>query len=301
MVVPLLLLRAAGLPGDLGADARDVLCERTRPQRGQGQVQAQGPALLDTAAAGAARLRLRDLAARPLALAPVTQVQLLVAAELGARARRPGPGQAPDGGSSGGVAGRLGGVDAWMARVRGEGEGAGGGSAGAALTVTLAPVVPAPARPRAAPSFPQDTSRTLTPAHAAASPPEMPQSPVQRLQQGRAWQLLDALALPSPSASLMSPRAGVAGGRVGGAAAASTKGGSMGSVGSVGSMGLTQRRSRAPLPLLRKWGPRAGGAEARAIRDGGGFGSIIGRNSFQRAKPDALKLLAAIMEIYSGA
>jgi class I fructose-bisphosphate aldolase len=39
-------------------------------------------------------------------------------------------------------------------------------------------------------------------------------------------------------------------------------------------------------------------AEARAIRDGGGFGSIIGRNSFQRAKPDALKLLAAIMEIY---
>ena len=40
---------------------------------------------------------------------------------------------------------------------------------------------------------------------------------------------------------------------------------------------------------------------ARAIRDGGGFGSIIGRNSFQRAKPDALKLLAAIMEIYSGA
>jgi DhnA family fructose-bisphosphate aldolase class Ia len=42
-------------------------------------------------------------------------------------------------------------------------------------------------------------------------------------------------------------------------------------------------------------------AEARAIRDGGGFGSIIGRNSFQRAKPDALNLLAAIMEIYSGA
>src|SRR5439155_449542 len=31
--------------------------------------------------------------------------------------------------------------------------------------------------------------------------------------------------------------------------------------------------------------------EARAIRDGGGFGSIIGRNSFQRRKPDALKLL----------
>ena len=31
--------------------------------------------------------------------------------------------------------------------------------------------------------------------------------------------------------------------------------------------------------------------EVRAIRDGGGFGSIIGRNSFQRKKPDALKFL----------
>ncbi len=41
--------------------------------------------------------------------------------------------------------------------------------------------------------------------------------------------------------------------------------------------------------------------EARAIRDGGGFGSIIGRNSFQRKKPEALKLLRAIISIYSGA
>jgi len=41
--------------------------------------------------------------------------------------------------------------------------------------------------------------------------------------------------------------------------------------------------------------------EARAIRDGGGFGSIIGRNSFQRKKPEALKLLRAIIAIYSGA
>jgi len=38
--------------------------------------------------------------------------------------------------------------------------------------------------------------------------------------------------------------------------------------------------------------------QATAIRDGGGFGSIIGRNSFQRPKPQALKLLARIMEIY---
>ena len=40
--------------------------------------------------------------------------------------------------------------------------------------------------------------------------------------------------------------------------------------------------------------------EVAAIRAGGGFGSIIGRNSFQRPKPDAIKLLARIMEIYAG-
>ncbi len=40
--------------------------------------------------------------------------------------------------------------------------------------------------------------------------------------------------------------------------------------------------------------------EARAIRDGGGFGSIIGRNSFQRQKPEALKFLSTVMKIYSG-
>lgn len=39
--------------------------------------------------------------------------------------------------------------------------------------------------------------------------------------------------------------------------------------------------------------------EIRAIHKGGGFGSIIGRNSFQRLKPDALRLLTAIMDIYS--
>jgi class I fructose-bisphosphate aldolase len=41
-------------------------------------------------------------------------------------------------------------------------------------------------------------------------------------------------------------------------------------------------------------------SEVRAIRDGGGFGSIIGRNSFQRAKPEALKFLDTIMKIYAG-
>ncbi len=38
--------------------------------------------------------------------------------------------------------------------------------------------------------------------------------------------------------------------------------------------------------------------EIRAIQTGGGFGSIIGRNSFQRPKADALKLLNQIMDIY---
>ncbi len=40
--------------------------------------------------------------------------------------------------------------------------------------------------------------------------------------------------------------------------------------------------------------------EARAIRDGGGFGSIIGRNSFQRPKEQALRFLETIMKIYAG-
>jgi fructose-bisphosphate aldolase, class I len=40
--------------------------------------------------------------------------------------------------------------------------------------------------------------------------------------------------------------------------------------------------------------------EVQAIHSGGGFGSIIGRNSFQRSKPDALKLLDSVMKIYSG-
>jgi class I fructose-bisphosphate aldolase len=40
--------------------------------------------------------------------------------------------------------------------------------------------------------------------------------------------------------------------------------------------------------------------EIRAIRDGGGFGSIIGRNSFQRPRADALKFLGTVMSIYRG-
>ncbi len=39
--------------------------------------------------------------------------------------------------------------------------------------------------------------------------------------------------------------------------------------------------------------------QCRAIREGGGFGSIIGRNSFQRKREDALKFLGTVMGIYS--
>lgn len=40
--------------------------------------------------------------------------------------------------------------------------------------------------------------------------------------------------------------------------------------------------------------------EVRGIHAGGGFGSIIGRNSFQRPKAEALKFLHAVMDIYAG-
>jgi class I fructose-bisphosphate aldolase len=39
--------------------------------------------------------------------------------------------------------------------------------------------------------------------------------------------------------------------------------------------------------------------EMRAIKAGGGFGSIIGRNTFQRPKAEALEMLAKIMDIYA--
>jgi fructose-bisphosphate aldolase, class I len=40
--------------------------------------------------------------------------------------------------------------------------------------------------------------------------------------------------------------------------------------------------------------------EVRQIRDGGGHGSIIGRNSFQRPKEQALELLGEVVKIYLG-
>jgi fructose-bisphosphate aldolase, class I len=40
--------------------------------------------------------------------------------------------------------------------------------------------------------------------------------------------------------------------------------------------------------------------EARAIRDGGANGSIIGRNTFQRPRAEALAMLDEIIKIYLG-
>ena len=39
--------------------------------------------------------------------------------------------------------------------------------------------------------------------------------------------------------------------------------------------------------------------EIQAIRDGGGFGSIVGRNSFQRPKAEGVALLRQIMDVYA--
>ncbi|MEM1275901.1 MAG: class I fructose-bisphosphate aldolase [Pseudomonadota bacterium] len=40
--------------------------------------------------------------------------------------------------------------------------------------------------------------------------------------------------------------------------------------------------------------------DARAIRDGGGNGSIIGRNTFQRPREDAIAMLNKLIDIYKG-
>jgi len=40
--------------------------------------------------------------------------------------------------------------------------------------------------------------------------------------------------------------------------------------------------------------------DVQSIRDGGGFGSIMGRNSFQRPRDEAIKLLRDVMGIYQG-
>ena len=40
--------------------------------------------------------------------------------------------------------------------------------------------------------------------------------------------------------------------------------------------------------------------QVRAIRDGGGYGSIIGRNSFQRKRSEAVAFLSTVIGIYAG-
>ena len=41
--------------------------------------------------------------------------------------------------------------------------------------------------------------------------------------------------------------------------------------------------------------------EIRGLADGGAFGSIVGRNSFQRPRTEAIELLHEVMDIYAGA
>jgi class I fructose-bisphosphate aldolase len=38
--------------------------------------------------------------------------------------------------------------------------------------------------------------------------------------------------------------------------------------------------------------------ETEAIRDGGGFGSIVGRNIFQRPRQESLNLIEKMVKIY---
>ena len=40
--------------------------------------------------------------------------------------------------------------------------------------------------------------------------------------------------------------------------------------------------------------------EIRSIHQGGGFGSIMGRNAFQRPRQEALQLLSDTMNVYKG-
>ena len=56
----------------------------------------------------------------------------------------------------------------------------------------------------------------------------------------------------------------------------------------------------ALMATARQSGADAVFDDARAIRDGGGNGSIIGRNSFQRSREDALEMLGKLVDIYLG-
>ena len=41
--------------------------------------------------------------------------------------------------------------------------------------------------------------------------------------------------------------------------------------------------------------------DVRGLKEGGAFGSIMGRNAFQRPRAEALKLLDDVMKIYADA
>jgi class I fructose-bisphosphate aldolase len=39
-------------------------------------------------------------------------------------------------------------------------------------------------------------------------------------------------------------------------------------------------------------------ADVKGIHDGGGFGSIMGRNAFQRPRAESLKLLSDVIKVF---
>ena len=61
----------------------------------------------------------------------------------------------------------------------------------------------------------------------------------------------------------------------------------------------------APKAVIFSGGPAKGKdailEEVRGIAEGGGFGSIMGRNSFQRPKNEAIELLHEVMDIHKNA
>ena len=217
--VPLLLLAAAKLSEELGHDRREVLCERVRAPKGASATEAAeaGRAMLDTADAAGARLGSIASGGPVLHLAPVSEVQLLVAERR--RAVRGARGEVDPGGSAG-VASRLRGVGEWMERVRGESP---------RVLPPLQPLQKPSFYPTQASPFPQ-SSAALLPNPDPVSAAYLPPSPTRRLEQSRAWHLLDDFCLPSPGggANMVAPV--------------------------VVNPHSQAKIARAPLPLLRKWG-----------------------------------------------
>lgn len=230
---PLLLLSAAKLSEDLCADRREVLCERVRaPAKGASAAAEAAAAILDTADAAGTRLRSIASGGPALQLKPVSEVQLLVAERRREQRAARGEGVVDAGESSGGVAGRLRGVGEWMERVRGEAPRV------LAPLLALQPAVP----PALASPFPRASAALLPYAETVAVvAPAL--SPRRRLEQTRAWRLLDDLCLPSPGAQAASPS--------------------------------PAKRALAPLPLMRKWGLGAGGGVEEHEEEGEGVEALV--------------------------